>query len=52
MKYLVTLITAASFGSASFNLAEWLNLRRREERLVIFLAATVAAARLCADAWL
>jgi len=52
MKYLLTLITAASLGSASFTLAERLNWRRWQERLLILLAAALAAARLCAGAWL
>jgi hypothetical protein len=52
MKYLLTVIAAVFFGTASFNLVELFNFRRWQERLLIFLAATLAAARMCAGAWM
>ncbi len=52
MKYILTTVIAASFGTASFRLAELLNWRRWQEWLLIFTAGTLAAARLCAGAWM
>jgi hypothetical protein len=52
MKYLFTVVAALLLGSGSFHLAEYFSWKRWRERLLILFAATVAAARICARAWL
>jgi hypothetical protein len=52
MKYALTTIVALLFGTAGYRLTELLRWKRWQERLFVFLAATFAAARLCAGAWM
>jgi hypothetical protein len=52
MKYLFTVIAAVLLGIGGFHLAEYLSWKRWQERLLIFIAATLAAARICAGAWM
>jgi hypothetical protein len=52
MKYLFTVIAAALPGIGGFHLAEYLNWKRWQERLLILIAAIFAAARICAGTWL
>ena len=52
MKYVITVIAAVLLGSGAFHLAEYLSWRRWHERVLIWIAASVAAARICAAAWL
>ena len=51
MKYALTALIALLFGTASYRISELLRWQRWQERLFVYLAAALAAARLCAGAW-
>lgn len=51
MKYLLTALTALSFGCVSFGVAQWMSWTQWQARTVVWVGALILAALLCAPLW-